>query len=306
MTASIARDVSGRPSEPRVAPVAAEEMTQAQRELAGIGASNVIRVLVRRDDLLSAMNPLGAALLASTRTSMRDRELAILRVALRTGTPYEWANHVPGALAGGATEAEIRAVTDPDATWPDADAALLRAVDDLCADDCVSDATWAALRAHRDEAEIIEFLVLIGYYRLMAGVLNSLGVPVEEGRPAYGAPPAARVAATPVREAGGRGGTPEGTWAIVFHHPAGDQDLRLTMALRDDTITGSATNTASGLSTEITGGTADGPRFSCETTMTSPMRIEITYAGVVDGDAISGDVTIKGAGTFPFDGTRVS
>jgi len=306
VTAPIARDVSDRPSTPRVRPYDPAEMTEAQRALAGIGASNVIRTLVRRDDLLGTLNPLGNALLLSERTVMRDRELAILRVALRTGTPYEWGNHTLGALMGGVTEAEIRAVADPDATWPEADAALLHAVDDLCADDCVSDATWAALRATRDEGEIIEFLVLVGYYRLMAGILNSLGVALEDGRPAYGEPPARPEPAAPGRDRGEAHGTPEGTWAVVFHHPAGDQDLRLVMKLHDGAITGSAANVASGISTDITAGTADGPRFSCTTVMTEPVRIEITYDGAVSGDTIAGEVTIKGAGAYPFDGTRVS
>lgn len=303
MTTSVMRDISRRPAAPRIPPVDPAEMTEEQRALAGVGASNVIRTLVRRDDLLGKMNPIGVALLASERTTARDRELAILRVALRTGSAYEWGNHALAARAVGVSDAELRALTDPEASWPDADAALLTAVDELCADDCVSGATWAALRATRDDGEIIEFLMLIGFYRMMAGILNSAGVPSEEGRPAYGQAPAPR-AARKAPVATGAGGTPEGTWSIVFHHPAGDQDVTLIMEARDGRITGSATNQDSGLSTEITDGTIDGPRFSCACAMTTPVRMDITYDGVVDGDTISGDVTIKGLGALPFEGAR--
>ena len=52
--------------------------------------------------------------------------------------------HVLLALGVGITEAEIQALSNPSATWSDADAALLHAVDEVCSDDCMSDETWAA------------------------------------------------------------------------------------------------------------------------------------------------------------------
>ncbi|MFG2226518.1 carboxymuconolactone decarboxylase family protein [Streptomyces sp. NPDC048644] len=303
-TARIGRDLTNRPTEPRILPLALDDMTQAQRALAGIGASTVIRTLVHRDDLVTAMGPLGQALLFSERTSPRDRELAILRVALRTGAAYEWANHTLGALGAGVSEAEIRAVNDPEASWPEADAALLRTVDELCADDCVSDGTWAALRATRDDAEIIEFCLLVGYYRMMAGFLNSAGIQPEPGRPAFGEVPAAAPGTRPAPAAKGAGGTPARTWDLAFHHPSGDQDLTLVMEVRDGRITGSAANRSNGITTTVTDGTADGPRFSYTSVMTEPVRLEISCNGTVDGDSIAGDITVQGTGPFPFDGTR--
>ncbi|QWF83294.1 carboxymuconolactone decarboxylase family protein [Amycolatopsis sp. CA-230715] len=303
MTTRIARDITDRPTEPRIPAVALEDMTEAQRALAGVGASNVIRTLVHRDDLVTAMGPLGQALLFSQRTSARARELAILRVALRAGAAYEWANHTLGALGAGATEAEIRAVNDPEAAWPDADAALLSAVDELCADDCVSERTWSALRAHYAEEEIIEFLMLVGYYRMMAGVLNSIGIEPEPGRPGFGEAPSTP-APRPARTATGAGGSPDGTWDIVFHHPAGDQDVTLVMAVHDGRITGSVANRANGISTTITDGTADGPRFSCTTALTEPVTLDVAYDGTVDGDSVYGDITVNGMGKYTFDGTR--
>jgi alkylhydroperoxidase family enzyme len=310
MTAPIIRDVTGRPSEPRIPPVAAEDMTETQRTLAGIGASNVIRTLVRHEDLLNATNPLGLVLLSSRRITARDRELVIARVALRTGAAYEWANHAPAALATGVTEAEIRALTDPEFVWPDTDAALLGAADDLCADDCVSGATWALLRATRDDQQVIELLVLVGYYRLMAGVLNSTGVAIEPGKPAYGEPPVVHRIPTPRPAPGAHRAdgapAPAGTWAIVYHHPTGDQEITLVLDARDGQVTGSATNTSNGIATTITDGTIDGDRFSCTSVLITPARIELVYSGTVDGDMIAGEVLAKGFGAVPFEGARAS
>ena len=155
-------------------PVDPADLTDSQRVVAGIGASNVIRTLVRHPDLLNAWLGLGTKLLFSERLSPRQRELVVLRVAWRTTAAYEWGGHAIAAQAAGMTEAEIRAVLDDSAAWPSSEAALLQAVDELCADDCVSDARWTALRATLDDQQLIEVLVLTGFYCMNAGILNSL------------------------------------------------------------------------------------------------------------------------------------
>jgi 4-carboxymuconolactone decarboxylase len=165
--------------------------------VAGIGASNVIRTLIRHPDLFNAWLGLGTKLLFSERLPPRERELVVLRVAWRTTAAYEWGGHALGAQAAGLTEAEIRGVLDETATWSSSDAALLQAVDELCADNCVSDATWAALSATRDEQQLIEVLVLTGFYRMNAGILNSIGVQPDAGMPSLGESPAAPVPAPP-------------------------------------------------------------------------------------------------------------
>jgi 4-carboxymuconolactone decarboxylase len=303
-----------RPIAPRIAPVDPATMSDSQRAFAGIGASNVIRTLVRHEDLLKAWLGLAQNLLLSGRVSPRDRELAILRVALRTDCEYEWANHVLGAIAAGASVDEIRALANASAAWSDSDMALLRAVDELCADDCVSDSTWAALAATRDDQQLIEVLCLIGYYRMNAGLLNSMGVQPEPGRPRLGQVPVASPASSPQPPAhvpGKPATTPRdkptgigGTWQVIFHHPTGDQHLALMLHSNNGAISGSVSNPALGMTVEIVAGTADGCRFWFSAPMTTPIQVDISYAGVVDGDAIAGDVTIGGSGNFPFDGTR--
>src|SRR3954447_18015643 len=162
-----------RPTTSRIPPMDPATMSDSQRALAGIGASNVIRTLAQHEDLLKAWLGLGQQLLFSDRVSPRERELVVLRVALRTDCEYEWANHMLAAIAAGSTAEEIHALTDALAGWSDSDAALLRAVDELCSDDCVSDETWTALAATRDDLQLIEIVFLIGYYRMNAGLLNS-------------------------------------------------------------------------------------------------------------------------------------
>ncbi len=65
--------------------------------------------------------------------------------------------------------------------WSTLDATLLRAVDELHDDACISDDTWAVLAAHYDERQMIELPMIIGHYHMLAFTLNSLGVQLEPG-----------------------------------------------------------------------------------------------------------------------------
>jgi 4-carboxymuconolactone decarboxylase len=87
------------------------------------------------------------------------------------------------ARASGVTDDEIRRVAEgPDAPgWSAADAALLRAADELHDLHTVSDATWAALSVHLDPRQRLDLLFLVGQYVLVAGVLNALQVVRDDG-----------------------------------------------------------------------------------------------------------------------------
>ncbi|MGH3632207.1 MAG: hypothetical protein ACRDRL_32795, partial [Sciscionella sp.] len=51
----------------------------------------------------------------------------------------------------------------------------------LVADHDLDADTWAALRAHYDEQQMIELCMLVSNYAMIAGVLKSLRVPLEGG-----------------------------------------------------------------------------------------------------------------------------
>ena len=84
------------------------------------------------------------------------RELLILRVAWRTRSGYEWAQHSRMGADAGLTAAQIDAVTEGPAAavWTPLERTLLTAVDEMIDEHAVGDATWAelaaALRSRRD------------------------------------------------------------------------------------------------------------------------------------------------------------
>ena len=57
--------------------------------------------------------------------------------------------------------------------------------DDLCQEDCVSDATWAELAKTWTDAQLVELVVCAGFYRMVSGFLNSAGVQLDEGVPGW-------------------------------------------------------------------------------------------------------------------------
>ena len=101
--------------------------------------------------------------------SARHRELLILRVAWRTRSGYEWAQHSRMGADAGVTASQIDAMTEGPAAavWTPLERTLLTAVDFT---------TWAALASEFDPAEMFELLFLVGGYLCLAGVLNSIGL----------------------------------------------------------------------------------------------------------------------------------
>jgi alkylhydroperoxidase family enzyme len=123
----------------------------------------------------------------------REREIVILRVGWRCQSEYEFGQHTIIGRDAGLTDDEIAALAEVGAVeWSARERALIAMCDELCRDDVVGDATWEALRQSWDEAHLLELLVLAGYYRLVSGMLNSAGVPLEPGTPGWPAGAGAR------------------------------------------------------------------------------------------------------------------
>jgi 4-carboxymuconolactone decarboxylase len=61
------------------------------------------------------------------------------------------------------------------------DKALLQGTDDLYTDQHVSDATWAALKAHLNDQQLVDFVFTVGQYMQTSMMLNTLGVQLDDG-----------------------------------------------------------------------------------------------------------------------------
>ncbi|RSN61579.1 carboxymuconolactone decarboxylase [Amycolatopsis sp. WAC 04182] len=142
----------------------------------------LFRLLQLHPELASRMRVLGAGLLAHGELPALDREIVIARVTARCGCRYEWGVHAAVfAPVVGLTPEQLEATVSGDSrhpVWSDRHRALIRAVDELHDTATVSGVTWAALAEHFPAPELLEFLVLAGWYRTIATVAN--GVALDE------------------------------------------------------------------------------------------------------------------------------
>jgi AhpD family alkylhydroperoxidase len=153
-------------------------ITQVLGAAIGTGPPNLFTTLARHPRLFRRWLRFAGTLMPGGTLPRLDTELIILRVAHRCDCRYEWQHHQRIAAAAGLSEAQVAAVREgPDAApWSAHERALLRAVDELFADRRVGDDTWEQLRASYTDQQLIELLVLIGHYEMLAGLINSLDI----------------------------------------------------------------------------------------------------------------------------------
>jgi alkylhydroperoxidase family enzyme len=168
--------------------VEAEQLISATR-VGWDQPQNIFLTLARRPDLLRGVNRLGHRLLFKGTIRPRLRELAILRISWRSACVYEFGQHTVIGGRNGLTQSEIEAVCLPDPRaydqWDREDIAVIDAVDELYFRDTMTDAAWERLRAVLTEDQLMEFVLLVGYYRMLAAFLNSAGVHPDSGLPGW-------------------------------------------------------------------------------------------------------------------------
>jgi AhpD family alkylhydroperoxidase len=139
---------------------------------------NLFLTLGRHPKLFRAWLRFAGRLMPRGRLPRRETELVILRVAHLASCEYELEHHRRLGRRAGLTEADIeRVAAGPDADgWPERERALMRAVDELHSTRDLDDATWDELRAHVDDRDLIELLLLAGHYEMLATVINTLRI----------------------------------------------------------------------------------------------------------------------------------
>ena len=182
-------DVPHASNEPRIAPLKPPfegELGALLAKMTPPGTPNVLalfRTLAKNPKLAERMMATGGHFLGKgSSLPMRDREIVIDRTCARCGAEYEWGVHVAAfAKAAGLTDAEVRATVTwpPSDAWAPNEAALIAMVDALHEDASIDDATWADLAAHYDEAQLIELVMLTGWYHAISFICNALRVPLE-------------------------------------------------------------------------------------------------------------------------------
>jgi alkylhydroperoxidase family enzyme len=163
-------------------PYAPEIQEQFDRIMRGAPPLTLFRVIAGNARAWEKFR--AASLLDAGPLSLREREIVIDRTCARTRCEYEWGVHIAiFAEAARLTDEQISATvlgSADAACWSAAEQALISAVDALHDRATLSDAEFAALSAHYDDAKVFEIILLCGFYRTVSYLANGLALPLEE------------------------------------------------------------------------------------------------------------------------------
>jgi alkylhydroperoxidase family enzyme len=157
---------------------------------AGVEPLVLFRTLARSPRLFRRF--MAAGLLDKGTISLREREIAIDRACARCGGEYEWGVHIAlFAEKGGFGPAEIAATVHGDADapcWSARERLIIRLVDQLHDTSTVDDALWHELSSVFAAEQILEFLMLTGFYHMVSFIANATRLPPEPYAAQFPAP----------------------------------------------------------------------------------------------------------------------
>jgi alkylhydroperoxidase family enzyme len=183
MTAKTASGEKGHAMTPKIEPLTIESCDERVRqivehpEIAATGARSIYLTLGHHPGLLTKWASFSGKLLVG-RLPAKDRELLILRTAVKWRCDYEWSHHsVLGQRVGVTTEdlEKIRGSLSP-ADWSAHEFTVLSAVDELASTGEMSSGTWDALARTYDIRQLIEVPMVVGQYVMLSFLVNSVGL----------------------------------------------------------------------------------------------------------------------------------
>jgi 4-carboxymuconolactone decarboxylase len=162
----------------------AETAEPVRDALGRVPPLNIFRMMANAESAFRPWLRWGATLLGDLELDPKLRELAILRVArLTPHAEYEWIQHVPIAKATGATDEQVAALErdDPEAScFSDDELAVLRFTTEVVRDAQASDASLEELNRFMTAREIVELLMVIGQYMMVARVMATTRMELDE------------------------------------------------------------------------------------------------------------------------------
>ncbi|TFH22197.1 MAG: carboxymuconolactone decarboxylase family protein [Myxococcales bacterium] len=157
----------------------------------GVPPIALFRTFARNEPMARAMYGWGRYELGKTLSvDMRTREIVIDRTCARCACEYEWGVHIAFfAERVGLSRDQIASLTHggpDDACWTSsADRLAIRLVDALHETSTIDDGLWRDLAAGLSHAQILDLLMLTGWYHAISFTARATGVPLEPGAPSF-------------------------------------------------------------------------------------------------------------------------
>jgi 4-carboxymuconolactone decarboxylase len=155
----------------------------------GIPPLKLFRTLAQNPAVLETFAHNGALVFRLGSLDPKHREIMIQRTCALCGAEYEWGVHA--AFFGKKTDLEgkrLAATLHGDAespVWSESESALVRLADELHTTQTISASLWQSLQKHWTDAQIIELIVLAGFYHTVSYLVNGLGVEQETFAPRF-------------------------------------------------------------------------------------------------------------------------
>jgi 4-carboxymuconolactone decarboxylase len=151
--------------------------------LAGLPPLNIFRMLSHAETAFRPFLRFGGTILGRLELDPKLRELAIIQVAADAQAEYEWVQHVAIARQVGIPDEQIAAVQAgrlDDPSLGDGERAVLQFAREVVAGPRVSDATFGAVTDLLSPQEIVELLLTVGNYLMLARVMTTLELEIDD------------------------------------------------------------------------------------------------------------------------------
>jgi alkylhydroperoxidase family enzyme len=143
----------------------------------------LFRIWARHPKLALALRPLGAFILRDGSVAAEDREIMILRTCACCNAEYEWGVHAVSypprlGIPGRVVEATFAESADS-AVWSPRQRLLVELADVLHDSADLPDELWARLRCEWSEEELLELVLIAGFYHFVSFTVAATRVDAE-------------------------------------------------------------------------------------------------------------------------------
>lgn len=171
--------VPEQPDDPRVRDV----FERLRKRWQGAPVLNLYRLIGWAPGLLGPWMDFAHAMRFKTATPAALRELMVVRQGQLLRAEYEWKHHWVAAREEGVPESQLQALDDWSAStlFSATERAVLALAEDMGAGQGASQHTMDALTACLPNEQVVELVMISGFYAGVGRVINSLGVQIEPG-----------------------------------------------------------------------------------------------------------------------------
>lgn len=143
---------------------------------------NIFRTIAHAQTCILPLLQLANAILFQQELGARERELVTLLIAKQEQGAYEWKLHVGIAEGVGVQKAQIAAIERNDIAGPEfseREHALLAFASGVSESVRVDQQVFDAMHAHFADREIVETILVVGFYHMMTRLTEAIEVEID-------------------------------------------------------------------------------------------------------------------------------